>query len=47
MKQCSKCTEPIEINDDSSSGEEMDETLKCLRERSKRTILRKIEKGKK
>ncbi|CAD8135347.1 unnamed protein product [Paramecium pentaurelia] len=45
LKQCSKCTEPIEINDDSSSGEEMDETLKCLRERSKRTVLRKIEKG--
>ncbi|CAD8139888.1 unnamed protein product [Paramecium pentaurelia] len=45
LKQCSKCTEPIEINNDSSSGEEMDETLKCLRERSKRTVLRKIEKG--
>ncbi|CAD8053479.1 unnamed protein product [Paramecium sonneborni] len=45
LKQCSKCTEPIDINDESSSGEEMDETLKCLRERSKRTILRKIEKG--
>ncbi|CAD8132909.1 unnamed protein product [Paramecium octaurelia] len=45
LRQCSKCAEPIELNDDSSSGEEMDETLKCLRERSKRTVLRKIEKG--
>ena len=46
-KQCSKCMGELKDNEmDSSSGEEeMQETLKCLRERSRRTILRKLHKG--